>query len=142
MSDHDPTPETGPRPDGPPQACLEARLTATAVLDGEASNAKALTVRSHLLGCVACRTLVGRHESLVAAVREAPLARPARVASLAPLGAGLRRTGRALLVAVALAAVALVGAFVSESRRDGGPAPASSGPLIAERPSSTDAPPG
>ncbi|CAA9527574.1 MAG: hypothetical protein AVDCRST_MAG79-641 [uncultured Thermoleophilia bacterium] len=130
------------RPDAPPQACLVARLTATAALDGEAAETELQALRVHLAACAACRAVVARHESLVAAVREAPLERPRAVGPLARPRPSLRQTGRALLVAAALAAVALVGAFVSESRRDGGPAPAQSGPLIAERPTDTEAPPG
>lgn len=130
-------------PDGPPHACVAARLVATAVLDGEAAETDVQALRTHLASCAACRTTVGRHEALVAAVREAPLERPRTVGRLVPSSRpGLRQTGRALLVAATLAAVALVGAFVSEARRDGGPAPAQSGPLIAERPASTDVPPG
>jgi hypothetical protein len=78
----------------------------------------------------------------VAAVRDAPLERPRRATTLPVPRPGLRQTGGALLVAATLAAVALVGALVSETRRDGGPAPAQSGPLIAERPTDTATPPG
>ncbi len=125
----------------PTEACLQARLAATALLDGEATDSEARALRGHLATCEACRTVVGRHESLVAAVRAAPLVRPRTVPLTAPRP-GLRRTGTALLVAACLALVALVGALVSEARRDGGPAPAPSGPLIAERPTDSEPPPG
>ncbi len=131
------------RGDAPSQACLTTRLIATAALDGEAAFDDLGAMRSHLASCAACRAVVARHEDLVTAVREAPLERPRSLRMPGVPRPGLRQTGRAVLVALALGLVALVGAFVSESRRDGGPAPAQSGPLIAERPTDTDAtPPG
>jgi predicted anti-sigma-YlaC factor YlaD len=122
--------------DGLPDACLRARLAATALIDGEAADPEVAEVRRHLIGCAACRGVVERHERLARLTREGGLAWPQR-ALLPTRRPSVRRTGAALLVAACLAAAGATGALVASLQDRGAPRPPA-GPTLAERTTATD----
>jgi hypothetical protein len=106
--------------------CERARQLASLRLDGELSELEDALLEQHLEGCASCSAFAGRLAATTEAVRAVPLERPAisyprfeRPVIRLPVG---RR-----VAIVAVAAAAVLGAFVGSSLQKPSPAPARSG---------------
>jgi predicted anti-sigma-YlaC factor YlaD len=83
--------------------CERARFWASLRLDGELSELESALLDAHLARCAGCRQIAGGFDASTAALRSAPLERPA------PVVVDLPRSPRRLLAMVAVAAVLVLG---------------------------------
>jgi predicted anti-sigma-YlaC factor YlaD len=105
----------------PPIECLQARESASALLDAELPELDDARLAVHLRGCAECRAYAGELAALTAGLRDAPLKRP-EIEIFAPRS---RRVptfrAQAAAAAVALIAVAAGSSFALGRALGGSP---------------------
>ena len=113
----------------PNHECDQARQVISAGLDGAVSEFEQMAAARHIEGCASCGDFAGRVTRVTHAVRESePLAVHTELVPVMTLRRrARRRTVPVLAGATAVAAAALLGAFVSSSRA---PAPQQPKPLV------------
>jgi predicted anti-sigma-YlaC factor YlaD len=112
-----------------PQLCERARAWASLRIDGELSELESALLDAHLGRCASCRTFARGATEVAAALRAAPLERPARRV-LVPRRAG-HSALRALQVAAAVAVVVSAGVIAAVSGPSGGSGPAKPVAMVA-----------
>ena len=105
LANQSPARESHPVMDVTGQLCARARFWASLRIDGELSELEGALLDAHLARCTACREVVAGFTGAAESLRAAPLAAPPRVAVRGT------RAPRRVLVAVAVAAVVVLGAL-------------------------------